>query len=61
MEKSGPNKAHGNDMISIRMVKLCNAFLCKPLQLIFKSCLESAKFPLEWKKVNVVPNHKKGD
>ena len=56
-----PNKAHGHDMISIRMVKLCDASLCKPLELIFKSCLESGKFPLEWKKANVVPAHKKGD
>ena len=43
------------------MVKLCDASLCKPLELIFKSCLESGKFPLEWKKANVVPAHKKGD
>ena len=56
-----PNKAHGHDMISIRMVKLCDASFCKSLELIFKSCLESGKFPLEWKKVNVVPPHKKGD
>ena len=56
-----PNKAHGHDMISIRMVKLCDASLCKPLELIFKSCLKSGKFPLEWKKANVVPAYKKGD
>ena len=43
------------------MVKLCDASLCKPLELIFKSCLESGKFPLEWKKANVVPAYKKGD
>ena len=48
-------------MISIRMLKLCYASLSKPLELIFKSCLESGKFPLEWKKTNVVPAHKKGD
>ena len=34
-----PNKAHGHDMISIRMVKLCDVSLSKPLELIFKSCL----------------------
>ena len=56
-----PNKAHGHDMISIRMVKLCNASLCKPLELIFKSCFEGGKFPLEWKKANVFPAYKKGD
>ena len=55
-----PNKAHGH-MISIRMVKLCGACLCNPLELIPKSCLESGKFPFEWKKANVVPEHKKGD
>ena len=30
-------------------------------KLIFQACLESGKFPNEWKKVNVVPVHKKGD
>ena len=54
-----PNKVHGHDMIRIRMVKLCDASLCKPLELIFKSYLESGKFPLEWKKANVVPAYKK--
>ena len=48
-------------MISIRMVKLCHASLWKPLQVIFKSCLESGKFALEWEKANVVPDHKKRD
>ena len=45
-----PNKAHGHDMISIRMVKLCDTSLCKRLELTFKSCLESGKCPLEWEK-----------
>ena len=46
-------------MISIRMVKLCDASLCKPLELILKSC-ESEKFALEWKKANVALARKKG-
>ena len=50
-----PNKAHGNEMISIRMLKLCGLSLCKPLSIIFKSCLSQIKFPIEWKKANVVP------
>ena len=41
--------------------KICDTSICRPLKLIFQSCLESAKFPTEWKKVNVVPVHKKGD
>ena len=54
-----PNKAHGHDVISIRMVKICDDFICKPLKLIFQSCLESGKFPSKLKKVNVVPIHRK--
>ena len=56
-----PNKAHGHDMISIRMLKLCGKSICKPLDLIFQSCIKQGKFPTEWKKANVVPVHKKGD
>ena len=52
-----PNKAHGFDMISIRMLKICGDSILKPLELIFKSCIESGKFPIEWKKANV-PVHR---
>ena len=56
------NKSHDHDMIRIRMLKLCGPSLCKPLSIIFKSCLSQMKFPVEWKKANVVPmretNHK---
>ena len=55
-----PNKAHEHNMISIRMIKICDTSICRPLQLIFQSCLESGKFPNEWKKANVAPVHKKG-
>ena len=34
---------------------------CRPLNIIFKTCLRTDKFPLEWKKANIVPIHKKGD
>ena len=56
-----PNKAHGHDMISIRMIKLCGISICKPLEIIFLKCLSSGKFPPEWKKANVAPTFKKGD
>ena len=56
-----PNKAHGHDMIIIRMIKICDTSVCRPLKLIFQSCLKSGKFPPEWKKANVVPVHMKGD
>ena len=55
-----PNKAHGHDMLSIRMIKLCGNSICKPLSIIFNDCLNEGKFPHEWKKANVVPVHKKG-
>ena len=28
---------------------------------MFNTCLSTGKFPLEWKKANIVPIHKKGD
>ena len=40
-----PNKAHRHDMISIRMIKIGDTSICRPLKLIFQSCLESVKFP----------------
>ena len=52
------NKAHGHDMISIQMIKICDASICKSPELIFRSCLENGKFQTQWKKVNVVPAHK---
>ena len=55
-----PNKAHGHDMIGIRMVNIYDDSICKPLKLVFQSSLESGKFPNEWKKANVVPIHKTG-
>ena len=43
-------KAHGHDRILIRMLIICGPSVCKPLEIIFKSCLKSWIFPLEWKK-----------
>ena len=37
-----PNKAHGFDMTSFRMLKICGEL---------NSCLEYGKFPIEWKKL----------
>ena len=56
-----PNKAHGYDMISICMLKICDKSICKLLELIFKSCIKHGNFPIEWKMANVVPVHKKSD
>ena len=54
-----PNKAHGQDMISIRMLKICDESIYKPLGIIVRSCLENGKFLLEWKNANRVPVLKK--
>ena len=35
--------------------------MSKPLELIFRSCLENGKFPTKWKEANVVSAHKKRD
>ena len=43
------------------MTKIRDTSICRPLKLIFQSCLESGKFPTAWKKANVVPVYKKGD
>ena len=48
-------------MISIRMLKICGDSILKPLELIFKLCIENGKFPIKWKKANVVPAHKKNN
>ena len=48
-------------MINIRILKLCGDSVLPPIELVFKSCLESDTFSSEWKKANVVPVHKKGD
>ena len=55
-----PNKPHGH-MISIRMLKMCDESIHKPLEYIFRVSLNDECFPSEWKKANVVPIHKKED
>ena len=55
------NKSHGSDQISIRMLKICDSSLIKPLTIIFNSSLKSGVFPSAWKKANIIPIHKKGD
>ena len=49
------------DNISIRTIKLCKKEICKPLHMIFVSCMEKGVFPLLWKIANVLPAHKKSD
>ena len=55
------NKAHGQDKISISMLKICGNSICKPLKIIYNEFLSLSLFLLEWKKGNIVQIHKKGD
>ena len=40
INKLDSNKVHGYDEISIRMLKLCSSSVCRPLQIVYKSCLD---------------------
>ena len=35
------NKTHGHDNISIRMVKICDKTIIKPLSIIYKNCIDT--------------------
>ena len=61
IQGSDPNKAHGQDKISISMLKICGSSFCKPLEIIYKKCFSLGLFSLEWKNGNIVPIHKKGN
>ena len=58
------NKVHGHDNISIgiiKMIKICNKAIVKPLSIIYQNCIDSGTFLDLWKKSNIVPVHKKED
>ena len=59
IRKLSPNKAHGCDNISIRMLKICDTVIARPLTIIYDKCIETDRFPLLWRKANIVPAHKK--
>ena len=53
------HKAHGHDDISIRMIKICDKSLLKPLMLLFENSTKSSCYPDIWKRSNIIPVHKK--
>ena len=55
------NKVHGHNDISIRMIKMCDESLVRPLSIIFQNSLNSCIYPSTWKKANAIPVHKKDD
>ena len=55
------HKAHGHDDISIRMIKICDKSLLKPLTILFQNSTKSSCYPVVWKRSNIIPVHKKND
>ena len=55
------HKPHGHDDISIRMIKICDKSILKPLILLFENSIKSSYYPDIWKKSNIIPVHKKND
>ena len=55
------HKAHGHDDISIRMIKICDKSILKPLILLFENSIKSSYYLDIWKKSNIIPVHKKND
>ena len=53
------NKAHGCDDISIRMIKICDKSLLKPLILLYENSIKDSCYPDIWKRSIIIPVHKK--
>ena len=41
------------------MITMCGESLALPLKMIFETALNDGVFPVDWKKGNIVPVHKK--
>ena len=61
IRKLNSNKAHGHDMISIKMMKMFDDSIAHPLFKIYKTCIRKNYFPKKWKMANVVPVYKKNE
>ena len=55
------HKAHGHDGISIRMIKICDKSILKPLIPLFQNLTNLSCYPDIWKRSNIVPVHKKNN
>ena len=45
LDSLNPNKPHGWDNISVKMIKLCGDVIAIPLEIIFKNCIEQSVYP----------------
>ena len=48
------NTAHGHDDISVRIMKICNDGIVKPLKILFVNSVNQAVFRIRWRKANVI-------
>ena len=55
------SKSTGPDHFSPRMLRETAASICPSLTRLFKLSLSQSKFPIKWKKANVLPLHKKNE
>ena len=55
------HKAHVYDDISIRMIKICDKSLLKPLIILFKNSTKSSHYPDIWKRSIIILVRKKND
>ena len=46
-------KAHGHDGTSIRMIKICDKYLVKPLIVLFQNSIKLSHYPDVWKRSNI--------
>ena len=56
-----PNKSHGPDQISGRMIQLAGDSIIRPLNIIFSNILKSGSHHEPWKLAIVTPTHKELD
>ena len=47
------DKVHGHDNKSIRMLKICDTAIIKPLSITFNNSITENMFPDIWKKLNI--------
>ena len=52
------NRAYGHDNISIRMIKICDKSLLKPLTVLLRNSIKSSCNRDIWKTSNIIPVHK---
>ena len=56
-----PNKAAGSDGVSGQMLLLCDRTVVLPLNIIYRTILDTSIYPVMWKLANVTPIFKKED